>query len=36
MKEGLVNMKNTPGLFDDPATLELLLDLYNHQALELA
>jgi 50S ribosomal protein L16 3-hydroxylase len=36
MKEEVVNLKNTPSLFDDPATLELLLDLYNHQALELA
>jgi 50S ribosomal protein L16 3-hydroxylase len=36
MKEELVNLKNAPGLFNDPATLEFLLDLYNHQALELA
>jgi 50S ribosomal protein L16 3-hydroxylase len=35
MKEEVVNLKNTPGLFSNPATLELLLDLYNHQALEL-
>jgi 50S ribosomal protein L16 3-hydroxylase len=36
MKEAAVNLKNTPGLFDQSATFELLLDLYNHQALELA
>ena len=35
-KEEVVNLKNTPQLFGDPATFELLLDLYNHQALELA
>ena len=36
MKGELVNTKNTPSLLDDLVTLELLLDLYNHQALELA
>ena len=33
-KEELVNMKNTPSLNNDPVTLELLLVLYNYQALE--
>jgi len=36
MKEEAVNLKNMPGLFDQSSTFELLLDLYNHQALELA
>jgi 50S ribosomal protein L16 3-hydroxylase len=36
MKEELVNTKNTPSLLDDLVTLDLLLDLYNHQALEFA
>ena len=36
MKEQVVNLKNTPGLLGDPSSLVLLLDLYNHQALELA
>ena len=35
MKEEVVSLKNKPGLLGAPGTLELLLDLYNHQALEL-
>ena len=36
MMEELVNTKNTPGLLDDSVNLKLLLDLYNHEAIELA
>ena len=35
MSEEFVNMKNTPSLLDDSVNLEILLDLYNHQAIEL-
>ena len=35
MREELVNMKNTPSLLDDSGNLVILLDLYNHQAIEL-
>ena len=31
-----VGLENTPTLIDHPATLEFLLELYNHQALEFA
>ena len=36
MKEDIVTAKSYPELFDHPATLEFLLELYNHQALEFA
>ncbi|MCZ4281338.1 cupin domain-containing protein [Kiloniella laminariae] len=36
MKEELVNSKSYPDLFEHPAYLEFLLELYNHQALEFA
>ena len=34
MKEQVVSGESYPQLFDHPATVELLLELYNHQALE--
>lgn len=34
VNEELVNTKNTPNLLDDAANIELLLDLYNFQAIE--
>ncbi len=34
MKEEIVGGEHFTGLFDVPATLEFLLELYNHQALE--
>jgi len=36
MKEEVVNSKTYPELFTEPAYLEFLLELYNHQALEFA
>lgn len=36
MKEEVVNSKSYPDLFTEPAYLEFLLELYNHQALEFA
>ncbi|MFD2204734.1 cupin domain-containing protein [Kiloniella antarctica] len=36
MKEEVVNSKSYPDLFAEPAYLEFLLELYNHQALEFA